>query len=57
MEAMIVSQADFLGSRVGMLDAKLAPMKQNGSDLPSEWKAYGQRYVMGNAIKKWFNEK
>lgn len=55
VEAIIVSQADYLGSRAGILDSQLATMKKNKT-LTENVKAYGSRYVMGNAIKKWFDE-
>jgi len=57
LEAMIVSTADYLGSRGGVIEAHLSPLKKKNLPLDEEWKAYDQRYVMGSAIKEWFNAK
>jgi 23S rRNA maturation-related 3'-5' exoribonuclease YhaM len=56
LEAIIVSQADYLGSRAGMLESKLAPMKKNGTKLDEEWKAFDQRFIVGTAIKDWYSK-
>jgi 3'-5' exoribonuclease len=54
LEAIIVSQADYLGSRAGMLEAKLTPMKKNNTKLDEEWKAFDQRFMMGQAVRSWY---
>jgi 3'-5' exoribonuclease len=55
LEAMVVSAADYLGSRAGVIESKLSPMKKNNTPIEEEWKSFGQRYVVGSAIKRWFN--
>lgn len=56
LEAIMVSQADFLGSRAGIIDAKLSAVKKSNGTLEEEWRSFGNRYVMGSAIKNWFNK-
>lgn len=55
IEAHIVAQADYIGSRVGAIDAKLSPMKKNKMKLEDNWKSFGDRYIIGSAIKEWYN--
>ena len=53
LEAIIISQADYLSSRAGMLDAKLTPMKKNHTKLEEEWRFHEDHFVFGSAIKDW----
>ena len=53
LEAIVVSQADYLSSRIGMLDAKFNAIKKNGNKLEEEYRMHDDRYITGSAIKEW----
>lgn len=57
LEAIIVSQADFLGSRLGIIDTKLELVKSNKQNLDEEWKQYGDYYAVTSAVRSAFNAK
>ncbi len=52
LEALIVAQADYLGSRAGVLDTYLKPISEGNGTLPSDWQLYSERYMASNALKK-----
>lgn len=56
LESIIVSQADYIGSRAGIINSKVDEIIQRNAEVEDEWKSYGQRYVLGNAAKNWINE-
>lgn len=53
LEAMIVSQADFIGSRLGLLDHKLTEIKKSNVGIPEEIREHGDRFAVGKAIKNY----
>lgn len=55
LEAIIVSQADYLGSRAGIIDSHLSPMKEHKTNVGDDFKAFGHRFVMSNAVKRWYS--
>ncbi len=52
LEALIVAQADYLGSRAGVLDTYLKPIAEGNGSLPDEWQLYSERYMGSEALRK-----
>jgi len=55
LEALIVHQADYLGSRAGVLDTYLEPVRKGNGMLPDKWQLYNEHYVSTLAIKELVN--
>ena len=57
LEAIIVSQADFLGSRLGIIDTKIQTLKEQKHQLEDDWKQYGDYYAVTSSIRSVFNSR
>lgn len=52
IEAIIVAQSDYLGSRAGILENYMKPILDGNGSLPDEWQLYGDRYAASDALKQ-----